>query len=172
MLVPALVHKEELLKKFAKEIYSERFFYYSGYGHCHGIPNIAETDNDNIYQWAILSNDKVIGWLAYRVYTDTKSVENFGLYAFEDEDYSIQRNALALGRDVYNKIHELAEIYHRVSWRVIGGNPVIRSYNAICKEFSNKENYYVNSVQLTDVTVDAKGQYHDEVIYEIINKGV
>lgn len=170
MLAPAIAYKDELLKKFAKEIYTEKYFYYIGYGHAHDLPQIADSNSDNAYMYAILDIRKeIIGWFAYRIYTDTNSVENFGLYAFDDPDYSIVRNALTLGRDVHSKLYELVEQHHRVSWRAISGNPVINSYDGLLKEFSNK-GYMVNSVRLHDITVDAKGTYHDEIIYEVINE--
>lgn len=164
MLVPAICYKEELLRKFAKEIYTERYFFYTGYGHSHNLPVISETDSDNIYQYAIVDKKKnVIGWFAYKIYVDTQSAENFGLYAFDDEDYSIMRNALVLGHDVFNKMEELVNTYHRVSWRLIQGNPIEPSYDRFCAKHNG------NKVVLHDVTVDPWGQYRGESIFEIIN---
>lgn len=163
MLVPAMAYKDKLLEKFAKEMYTDRYFYYVGYGHSHSLPQI--TDSDNTYQWAIMSDDKIVGWFAYKIYSDIDSVENFGLYSFNDDDSSIMRNALSLGKDVYNKMEELIKSYHKVSWRVIGGNPVIGSYDRLCKKF------YGNKVHLHDTCKDNHGKYHDEFIYEIIDGG-
>lgn len=170
MLKPAICYREQLFEKFAKEIYTDRYFYYSGYPHAHNLPDIqsvTDQNKDGIYQYAIVnSEDIVIGWLAYRIYTDTNSVENFGLYSFEDEDYSLMKNAVVLGKDVHNKLKELASQYHRISWRVISGNPVERSYDKLCKELNG------NKVTLHDITVDNYGKYHDEHIYEVINDNI
>lgn len=173
MLVPAIVYREELLNKFAKEIYSDRYFYYMGYGHGHDLPDIRSNNMDDIYQWAVVDNSKkkeeVIGWFAYRIYTSTKSAENFGLYSFQDDKHSVLRNALILGRDIYEAMHRLISTYHKVCWRVISGNPVMKSYDRLCAKFNRKPGFISNSVRLHDCTTDAKGQYHDEIIYEIIN---
>jgi hypothetical protein len=165
MLVPAICYKEELLKKFSKEIYTDRYFLYAGYPHSHQLPVI--DDSDDNYRWAIVDKDPEsddpsnlvpIGYLAYKVYSDTNSVENFGLYAFED----IPKSS-CLGTDVRDKLIELINTYHRVSWRMIGGNPIQHSYDWVVKKYNG------NIVQLHDVLKDSYGNYRDEFIYEIIN---
>ena len=170
MLVPALLHKGELLGKFVQEMYTDKYFYYSGYGYSHELPNIEDKCQDCVYQYAVVDRkENVLGWFAYRIYPDLKSVENFGLYAFKDSAYSAFKSALILGRDVYNEIQRLIQEYHRVSWRVISGNPVIRSYDKLYKQFSHDTRFHTNRVELHDVTIDPHGNYHNEIIYEIIN---
>ena len=160
MLVPAIAYKDELLKKFSKEIYSERYYWYMGYGHGHTLPNIGDSDNN--YQWAVLSNDKLVGYFAYKITPELDCVDNFGLYSFDDPDSSIMRNALSLGKDVYNKLEELVNNHHRVSWIVIAGNPVVKSYDKFCELHNGTK------VCLHDVSKDVQGNYYDEYIYEII----
>ena len=157
MLKPAMVHKEELLKKFAEELYTDRYFYYMGYAYGFELPNI-ET-HDCYYQWAILedSSNKVIGYLAYRVDPSTDNVDRFGLYSFEEGNQTVIR-------DTYNKLEELISEHHRVEWRVIGGNHAKRGYDAFCAKHNG------NCVCLHDMTKDMNGQYRDEYIYEIIKE--
>lgn len=166
MLVPALLYKEELLKKFSAEMYSDRYFYYVGWRGEHTLPQI--DDRSNHYIWAIVDQNDPIGYFAYAIDFDTSCAYNFGLYSFA-EDQSIMRNASILGRDVFNKLEELVNSYHRVSWRVIGGNPVINSYDSFCVRCEYK-GFKVTRVELHDVCKDPQGNYRDEIIYEIINK--
>lgn len=161
MLEPAILYADEIREKFKKEIYADRYFFYTGYPHSHELPKISTDDDD--YQWAITDNGKIIGYLAYRVYPVINSVENFGLYSFDDDEHSLIGRALVIGRDLTEKVDQLVNQYHRVSWRMIKGNPVQRSYDAIIKKYNG------NRVVLHDICKDNYGRYHDEYIYEIIN---
>jgi hypothetical protein len=155
MLVPALMYKDELLRAFAKELYTEKYFYFWG-GSPTMLPNIK--DDDCKYQFAIVnpSDNKLIGYLCYCVYPDIDSVEQFGLYSF-DSDYGF-----VVGMDLKGKLNELIERHHRVEWRMISGNPVQRHYD-----------YFLNNYNGTlsvrhDVCKDDLGNYHDEYIYEVV----
>lgn len=156
MLVPALLYKDKLLELFAKEMYTDNYFLYMGYLHGHQLPNI--TDEDCTYQWAIInSNDEVIGYLSYRIYGD--SVINFGLYSFD-------RGNPIVGKELFNKMEELAKNYHRIEWHMVGGNPVKKHYDKFCQKYNG------NVIVLHDVMKDSNGNYRDEYIYEIINDKV
>lgn len=163
MLVPAICYKDEITEQFAKEVYSDRAFYYIGYGHAHCLPTIEV--RDGIYQWAIVNGDKLLGYFAYSIDLETDCVDRFGLYGF-DEGTAAERAAV-IGSDVADKLDELVTNHHRVSWRVIEGNPVKRVYDCLIDRYS--ATYSTTVVQLHDVTRDNHGSYCDEFIYEIIN---
>ena len=161
MLEPAIAYKEELKKLFAREVYSEKYFYYMGYAYGFELPNIEL--HDCYYQWAVTEKidnftNKVVGYLAYRVDPQTNNVDRFGLYSFDDGNQTVIK-------DTYDKLEELIKHHHRVEWRVIDGNHAKRGYDAFCKKHSG------NRVCLHDVTKDLNGDYRDEYIYEVI-KGV
>ena len=107
MLEPAVLHKEELLKLFAKEIYTSDWFYYVGYPNSFDIPKIEISFG--YYQWAIMDKDKVIGYLAYNVDNCTDCAHKFGLYSFD-------RGNPIVGFDLFRKMEELVKRYHRVEW--------------------------------------------------------
>lgn len=166
MLVPALYYKDELLKKFAKEIYSDRYFYYMGYRHGHQLPNI--DDSDYGYRWAIVDDDKVIGYFAYRIDVDVNSAASFGLYSFRDVDKNISRTAARLIEDVYQKMFELFDQYHRVSWSVVSGNPIEATYDRILQEAADR-GYQTYRNTSHDCCKDNQGNYHNSIEYEVIN---
>lgn len=56
MLVPAILYKDELEKLFAAEIYSDDYFYYSGWGTCYELPNL-EAQDDHV-RWAIIEPER------------------------------------------------------------------------------------------------------------------
>lgn len=164
MLVPAILYKEELEKAFAKEIYSDKYFYYMGYAHGHELPKIEI--QDYIYQYAIINgNQELLGYLAYSVNTVNDCAFNFGLYSFDTEDKDIA-DKLVIGKDLYDKLQSLIQQYHRLEWRMVDGNPVKKHYDEFC------EKYYGNRVVLHDVCKDNYGFYHDEYIYEIISNEI
>ena len=68
MLVPAITYKDKLDELFAKEVYTERYFYYVGYAYGFELPKIEV--RDNYYQWAIVDEDE---------YLITKSAELNGV---------------------------------------------------------------------------------------------
>ena len=159
MLKPAILYKDELEDKFSEEIYTERYFYYAGYGYGFELPIIEV--RDNIYQWAIIKKDEchseeLVGYLAYRVNPTTDSVFNFGLFSFAEGDQTVIR-------DTYNKLEELVRQHHRVEWRVVEGNHAKRGYDAFCAKHNG------NCICLHDVTKDFCGKLRNEYIYEIIN---
>ena len=79
MLEPAIAHRDELVSLFAKEIYSDDYFYYVGYPHWFGIPEIGTASGDEGWncdvRWAILDDEKVIGYFAYRIDSIFNSIQ-------------------------------------------------------------------------------------------------
>jgi hypothetical protein len=172
MLKPAYLYKEQLEKKFAEIMYNDDYFLYMGYAHGHELPKIEP--KDNVYQWAIVSPErvtnvdeygnitepveipeKIIGWFAYQIQPETDTVLNFGLYSFD-------RGNPVIGLDVYRKMEELIFNHRRIEWRVIGGNPVVKYYDKFCEKYGG------NKVTLHSVVKDQNGVYRDEHIYEIL----
>ena len=156
MLVPAILYKEEIEKAFARDLYSKDYFYYVGYAHCVSLTEIRAEDNH--YQYAIIHNDKLIGYLAYRVDPSLDCVNNFGLYSFD-------KGNVVIGIDLFKEMERLVNRYHRVEWRMIGGNPVKKHYDRFCAKHGG------NVVVLHDVVKDLEGNYLDEYIYEIVKEG-
>ena len=157
MLVPAILYKEQIVKEMQKYFYTTDMMYETG---CmeNWVPNIVESPEEGCYQWAIVdSNDKLIGFLGYRVDFYVSKAYNFGLFSFD-------RGNVLVGKDVYTKLEELVNTYHRVEWRAVSGNPACRGYDNFIKKHNG--NKYI----LKDSIKDAKGVYHDDIIYEIISE--
>lgn len=153
MLKPALLYKKELEEKFINKLYSDEYFFYTGYD-VTSLPEIAA--KENYYQYAIVDNDVVIGYFAYYIDRISDTVCNFGLYSFDKGNFII-------GLDVGKKLKELIKNHHRIEWRVIDGNPVKKHYDKFCQRYNG------NIVCLHDVTKNLSGNYVNEYIYEIIN---
>ncbi len=159
MLKPAILYKEELLKKFSEDIYTERYRFYSGYTYGFELPTIEVKDNH--YQFAILEDvsERLIGYLAFSIDTYTNSVYNFGLYSFDEGNITVIW-------DTYKMLERLIKKHHRIEWRCIGGNHAERGYDHFCKKHNGIKHI------LHDATKDADGNYVNVFIYEIINKEI
>ena len=157
MLVPAVAYKAEIEKAFAKELYTDRYFYYVGYSHCGTVPEV--NPDDCLYQYAIVNKEgKLVGYLSYRVDPNASNVYSFGLYSFD-------RGNPLIGIDLFSEMEKLVKRYHRIEWRMVGGNPVKKHYDKFCAKHGG------NVVKLHDVCKDVDGNYHDEYLYEIVKGG-
>lgn len=156
MLVPAVLFKGEILKKFMEYSYSEDMFYYTG-GIGGSIPTIEEKCDGIRFQYAIVDNNKLIGYFEYQVNWYSSCAHCFRLFSFE-------RNNSIIGLDVFREIKKLIKhsCLHRLEWRMISGNPVEKHYDNFCRKYNGKK------FVLTDVVKDKYGKYHNDVIYEII----
>ena len=154
MLVPAILFKSEIENGFKKLFYTNDMFFVNS-NLDQWIPDIAENMNEGWFQYAIVDGEKVIGYLGYYVNYYTSNVYNFRLISFE-------KGNLLIGKDLFEKMEELVSRFHRIEWRMIGGNPVERSYDKFCERHKGIKHVF------KDVLKDAEGNYRDSIIYEIV----
>ena len=154
MLVPATLYKEEIIKNFKRYFYTDEMLYETGCMH-NWIPNIVDCPDESTFQFAIVHNDILIGYLGYVVDWYASQAYNFGLFSFD-------RGNPIVGKDVFNKLEELVNRFHRVEWRMVGGNPAERGYDNFLKRHNG------NKHVLKDAIRDRDGNYRDDIIYEII----
>lgn len=156
MLKPAILYKEEIAKQFMNYFYTIDMFYETG-GMETWIPDIS-SNLDGRYQWAIVDKEhKLIGYLDYHIDFYSSCMSRFGLISFD-------RGNQIIGKAVFNEIERCIKEYHlhRVEWRMIGGNPAERGYDSFLKRHHGTKHI------LKDAVKDQYGNYHDDVIYEII----
>ena len=154
MLKPAILYENQIIDCFNEYLYTDEFYYYSGWLGCNEIPDLEPTDGH--YQYAIVDEyDDVIGYFAYRINYATRSVYNFGLFSFD-------KGNPIIGFDVFKKLGELVNNFHKLEWRMIEGNPVKRHYDKFCKRYNGTIHH------LRDTSIDKNGNYNGEYIYEII----
>lgn len=159
MLVPATLYKRELERAFAEYFYKEDMFFLTG-DLDNWAPNIPDQSDYCVFQYAIVSNEKLIGYMEYMVNRYVSKAYNFVIFSFDREN----PNPL-VGRDVFRELEKLVYMLHRVEWRMVGGNHVEKSYDNFCFRHGGKKHI------LKDAVRDWKGNYHDDVIYEIVAEG-
>lgn len=159
MVVPAILYKQEIEKGFKQAYYTDAMMYETG-SLSSWLPDIKEQPEDGRYQYAILdSKEKLIGYLDYRIDWYCSCASCFGLISFD-------RGNPTVAKELFNQMKKLLDEYklHRIEWRMIGGNPVERSYDKFCEMHNGRKHV------LKDVIKDRYGKYHDDIIYEIIQQ--
>ena len=155
MLVPAILYKEQIINKMQEYFYTDDMMYEVG-DIDNYTPNIADEPDRYTFQYAIVDKHKnLIGYMSYAIDWYASCVYNFGLFSFN------RRNIL-VGRDLFTKMEELVHKFHRIEWRMVGGNPVENSYDKFCNKYNGTK--YI----MKDVFRDRDGNYRDSIIYEII----
>lgn len=156
MLVPAIIYKDEVCKRFLQYAYSDDMINYMGYLGF-SAPTIEENNDGSCYQYAIVDNGKLTGYFEYQINWYSSCANRFGLFSFD-------RSNSIIGRDVCRELKKIINDYHihRLEWRMIGGNPVEKHYDRFCKKYHGKK------FVLTDAIKDRYGKYHNDVIYEIV----
>lgn len=157
-LKPAMLYKEEIRKGLAEHIYDDEMLYYSGWNGC-TLPEIPDSFENGNYNYAIIDNDKVIGWFCYTFDLYRSCLCNIGLYSFD-------RGNPHIGLIVMKHIKEVIKNVkpHRIAWRAVSENPAIRHYDKWYKSFGGQ----CRKIELIDATRDKYGKYHNDIIYEVI----
>ena len=156
MLIPAILKKQEIENAFKKYYYSDEMMFETG-SLDNWLPEISENPDGSRYQYAIVDNNKkLIGYLTYAVDWYSSKAYNFGLFSFD-------RGNPLVGKEVFEKLEELVSTLHRVEWRAVGGNTACRGYDSFIKRHNGRKHI------LKDCIKDRNGNYHDDIIYEIIN---
>ena len=157
MLIPAILKKQEIENAFRKYYYSDEMMFETG-SLDNWLSEISENPSGSRYQYAIVDNKaKLIGYIDYTIDWYSSCAHNFGLISFDKGNILIGKAVKEIMDKLINEYH-----LHRIEWRMIGGNPVERSYDRFC--FSNGGTKHI----LKDVFKDKYGKYHDDIIYEII----
>ncbi len=159
MLKPAILYKEQIIKKFQERFYTDDMMYETGCNE-NWSPNIADCPDEFTFQFAIVDKaDNCIGFIGFKVDWYSSCAYNFGIMSFDKGNVVV---GMAL-KEVMDKIINDFKV-HRIEWRMVGGNPVEKHYDKFCKEHNG--NKYV----LHDAIKDRYGVYRDNIIYEIVFK--
>jgi hypothetical protein len=159
MLKPAVLYKEEIIKEIQKRYYTHDLICFTGsLDNC--LPNILNEPERGIYQYAIVDqHDKLVGYISYKLDYYDSEVYAFQLISFDEGNWIIGRDLHCVMTDLLFNQH-----VHRIEWRAIDTCSIIRHYNKFIEEWNG------NKSIMHDVFKDEYGHYHDEYIYEIINK--
>lgn len=131
--------------------------YYVGWYDGNVLPGISDEPSDGLFQFAVLDkDDNLIAYVSYHIDRYSASAYHFGMISFKK---SVVFGA-ALNEIMEDLIHN--NNLHRISWRMVSGNPVEKTYDRFLKKYNG------NKIVEHDVFKDKYGKYHDSYIYEIL----
>ena len=175
MLVPAIVYKDELIKKFDRLRYSDKAVWFNGCIENGGL-NITEETTDGKFQYAIVDReerflcngdtkhiDKVVGYLGFYIGFYDRGVWGIGLVSFDDKPNPVITSAIREAIKMFQD-YDL----HRIEFRAIEGNPAVERYDKIATKFASNNPYTFTKHRMRDVFRDRKGFYRDSYIYEFL----
>ncbi|MBQ3513448.1 MAG: hypothetical protein IJA32_06575 [Lachnospiraceae bacterium] len=158
MLIPAAVKKVEIQERMKEYFYSTDMLYENG---CmdNWIPEISDCPDASTFQYAIVNSNKdLLGYFTYKIDWYSSRAHCFGIISFD-------RGNPIIGKDLFEEMDKLINQYklHRIEWSMVGGNPIEKHYDKFCKKYDGNKHI------LKDAFKDRLGNYHDDIIYEIIN---
>lgn len=156
MLYPAQLYREELKQKLVAAWYDPKYkYYFSGSAYECSIPD----NNDTRHDFVHLGKDgKVDGYFSYQIDWRAKSLYNFGLMGFADDN---KRFVL----DCVRRVQEMAsQGIRRAEFWAWSANPVNKFYERLI----TKKSFVTGKIagRLTQAGY-FDGEYQDSVIYEI-----
>ena len=171
MLKPAICYKEQIENALAEYFYTNDMMYYMGYiGN--GLITISDkSDNGNYqdYQFAVVNNkEELIGYIAYSVDYYSSCAYNFGAFSFD-------RGNPIMAKEMYDLVEKLLKRFHRIEFRAVSGNPATKGYDRFLaghSKYACHSKYECQKFVFKDVFRDTEGHFHDEYIYELINKEI
>ena len=160
MIRPAIMYKEQLIRKFGETFYDTKYMYY--YDTTPGIPDI-EDKPDNHYQFvSVDKNDEVVGFFSYWVYEPARRAMNFGLIAFQKEG----KNNIIFMRDAEQMFKDMFEKYglYSAEWRCYTDNTNgIKLYDHVIKKYGG-----IRACVLRNNGVPQNRKLSDTVLYEVL----
>lgn len=161
MLVPAILYKDEIINKVREYFYTNDMLYEVG-GMDNWTPNIVDCPDKFHFQYAIVTpsadgQNKLIGYLSYVIDWYSDKAYNFGLFSFD-------RGNPIIGKEVFNKLEDLVNRFHRVEWWAVSGNPACKNYDSFIKRHNGSRHI------LKDSFKDRDGIYRDSIVYEIVKR--
>ena len=159
MIKPAILYKDQLIKKIAETWYDPEYMYY--YDTTPGIPDIPDKP-DNQYQFVSI-NEKgdVIGFFSYWVYEPSKRAMNFGLLSFQKHNLTFIKDALQMFTDMFVKFG-----INSAEWRCYEKNKeAVSLYDNLIKKYGG-----VRAGYLRQNGVPQNRKFSDTIVYEVLKE--
>lgn len=155
ILVPAIAKSAELQQIWKEHYYTQEMFYCQGGEYYHPL-SINENNDYGQYAYAVIDNDKIIGYISYYWNCNSRSVTGLMIISFDKGNPNFGIALHMLKKEIISRNP------HRIEWRMVGGNPVEEFYDKIIKQYNGRK------ILLRDGTIDKTGHYLNDYIYEII----
>ena len=153
MLVPAQLYKEEIKRELTARWYDDKYqWYFAGWKEETTIGDNANYRKDFAY---IDKDDKLAGFFSYGFNETDKSMSQFGLIGFKDNNIPFVHEVLSHVKSMFRcGIAQRAEIW------AFADNPVCKLYRRFVKQYNGTQVAYCHRTSYFN------GRYHDSIAWE------
>lgn len=157
MLRPAILYKDEIIRKFREQFYTRDMMYVCG-DIDNWSPDIVECPDEFTFQFAVVNeHNNCIGFIGFKIDWYSSYANRFAIMSFDKGNILFGK---ALKEIIYMLVYDFK--LHKIEWGMISGNPVEKSYDKFCKKYNGNKYIFHDSIK------DKRGNYHDRIIYEVI----
>lgn len=158
MLMTAQLYERELMEKFYHIFYDKKYMYYTGETGL-SLPKLPKNNIDSHNFVCIDRNNKVIGYLAYRIDMLCMCIRDISIINFTD------KNSILFIKDIFEQIIRLFKYHNinKIEFFAFADNPAYPNY----KKFVEKLGGQVCGIY-HQTAVLADGKFHDGVFLEIL----
>lgn len=150
-------YEERLNKIWSEVCYDEKYMYYDINMERSPIV-INESTWNGLSYVCVDSEDNIYGYIAYTTVRDIRmSVHSLRAVNFSGNKFAFARDLKTVIDEIFFKFN-----FRKISWSVIPGNPIERSYDNLCKRFGGRiVGTEKDAVALMD------GKLYDYKMYEL-----
>ena len=132
MIDIAIRHKEELQELFLGTWYNEKYKFYNMSSY-NGIFAVSDSSWDSHEFVSIDKNNNIIGYISYYIAREHERISDLCVINFTEDK-------LLFGRDIYQVFKDIFEKFNfrKISYSVIIGNPMERSYDRWTKKYGGQ----------------------------------
>lgn len=159
MLVPAQNYKDELQRELIARWYDPKYSHY--FAGERGGSNIADNAfwrRDFVY---IDDDGNIAGFFGYAFNETSKSMYNFGLIGFRDNNTRMIYEIIAHVRMMF-ETHQA----QRAEFWAFADNPANKLYKRFCRKYGGREAAHLHRTTYYD------GAYHDTIVYEFMSESI
>ena len=160
MLDVAIKYQNQLIDKFRKIWFSEKYKFYNST--CFFSEWKIKEDTWSAHQFVSVRNGDVIGYISYAIdREDGNSTNNLGIINFEDKP------SMTFAMDLGQALTDIFEKYNfrKLNFYVIVGNPAEKAYDKMIKRYGGRVvGYLKENARLFD------GKLYDEKLYEVMRE--
>lgn len=159
MLVPAILYKDQLIKKHHEIWFDDKYTYWNNGNYWEDLTVNADTWND--HQFVSIYNGEIIGYIAYSINRSANYAYSLG--ALKYSNHFSATFSLDLGRvlqDIFEKFH-----FNKLKFSVVIGNPIEASYDKLIDRYGG----HIVGIQKDDVRLQ-DGKLYNKKLYEIMSE--
>lgn len=156
MIKPAILYKDEIIKKSKELVYSDDLPFYMGCPTNAPI-TILDDPGEEIFQFvSIGKDDKVMGYICFYLSKVTRSVSELRIISFDKENSLFFEDISKVLAHLFHKFK-----IHRIEWYCLDTNPICSRYDKLIYQYGGHKYHLHDNWKI-------RGKYHGSYLYEIL----